>query len=50
MLGRSVPTVNRYALSGRLPFAQKLPGDRGAYLFHRADVEAFNVEPLEMPA
>jgi excisionase family DNA binding protein len=40
-LGLSVPTVNRYALAGRLPVAQKLPGFRGAYLFTLEAVEAF---------
>lgn len=40
ILGKSVPTVNRWAAEGRLQPAQKLPGQRGAYLFRRADVEA----------
>lgn len=33
-------TVSRWAMSGALAPARKLPGLRGAYLFRRADVEA----------
>jgi len=44
LLQVSVPTINRWAGSGRLPSAQKLPGIRGAYLFRRSDVEAFASE------
>lgn len=40
IVGKSIPTVNRWASEGRLPFAHKLPGQRGAYLFRRTDVEA----------
>ena len=36
----SVTHVNRLALEGKLPVAQKLPGRTGAYLFRRDDVEA----------
>lgn len=37
--GRSVATVKRAARSGELPFALKMPGDTGAYLFVRSTVE-----------
>ena len=40
ILGKSVATVNRLALLGRLTPTLKLPGKTGAYLFARADVEA----------
>jgi excisionase family DNA binding protein len=33
-------TLARWAQSGKLPPALKMPGVRGAYLFHRRDVEA----------
>lgn len=41
ILGKSIPTVNRYATSGELVSARKLPGLRGAYLFTPQAVEAF---------
>lgn len=41
LLQVSVPTINRWAGSGRLPVAHKLPGIRGAYLFRREDVQRF---------
>ena len=44
IVGRSVPTVNRWAAEGILTPAQKLPGLRGAYLFRRSDVEALSQE------
>lgn len=40
ILGKSVPTVNRWAVEGKLTPARKLPGLRGPHLFYRADVEA----------
>lgn len=40
LLGASVPSVNRWATSGRLPVAQQLAGVRGARLYRRSDVEA----------
>lgn len=40
VLGVSIPTVNRWARSGKLQPAHKVPGIRGAYLFHRRVVEA----------
>lgn len=39
ILGRSVPTINRWAANGRLPVVQQLPGSTGARLFLRRDVE-----------
>ncbi len=39
ILGVSSRTVKRYALTGELAPVTKMPGDTGAYLFHRADVE-----------
>ena len=39
ILGKSVATVNRLALLGRLKPERKLPGRTGAYLFRRKDVE-----------
>lgn len=41
ILNRAIPTVNKYATTGELPHAHKLPGLRGAYLFRREDVEAY---------
>jgi predicted DNA-binding transcriptional regulator AlpA len=38
--GRSPRTIARWAQSGRLPIALRLPGGTGALLFHPADVEA----------
>lgn len=39
-LGVHVRTVHRMVSAGRLEPAVKVPGMRGAYLFHRADVDA----------
>jgi hypothetical protein len=39
--GVSIPTIKRLAGTPALPVAIKMPGLTGAYLFHRADVEAF---------
>jgi Helix-turn-helix domain len=48
----SVPTIKRLAGTDALPYAMKMPGKTGAYLFHRSDVEAFrdsrNTEPAEV--
>lgn len=41
--GKTVATINRWAASGALPVAKRLPGRTGANLFHRADVEAVQV-------
>lgn len=43
-LGRSVPTVNRWAAEGRLTIAHKLPGPNGAHLFDRLEVERLAAE------
>lgn len=40
ILGRPVATVNRWATEGRLAVALKLPGETGARLYRRVDVEA----------
>ena len=39
LLGKSGRTVVRLAEAGDIPFAQKLPGPNGAYLFRRSDIE-----------
>jgi predicted site-specific integrase-resolvase len=44
ILGKSLPTVKRYAMAGRLPVAVKMKGDTGAYLFERADVDRLAAE------
>lgn len=43
-LGTSVPTVNRHARNGALPFATKAPGSRGAYMFDPKVIEALAAE------
>jgi len=40
ILGWSLAKVKREAKAGTLPHEAKLPGDTGAYLFHRAVIEA----------
>lgn len=40
ILGKGVSSVNRDAQLGYLPYALKLPGKTGAYLFERVVVEA----------
>lgn len=40
ILGKSGRTVVRMAEKGLVPTVGKLPGDNGAYLFRRSDVEA----------
>ena len=42
ILGIDPRTVQRKAISGELPTVSKLPGSTGAYLFNRADIEAFH--------
>ena len=39
VLGIDRSTLSRWISSGRIKPAMQLPGDSGAYLFHRADVE-----------
>ena len=41
ILGKSQRTVTRMADRGAIPFAQKLPGPNGPYLFTRANVDAY---------
>jgi excisionase family DNA binding protein len=43
-LGVSVKTVTRWAVTGRLDPATKLPGTTGAYLFRPADVARLEQE------
>ncbi len=40
LVGVSIATIKRAASAGQLPIAHKMPGQTGAYLFHRTDVEA----------
>lgn len=44
LVHRTVATVNRWAIEGRLRPAMKLPRRTGANLFRLADVEAFLAE------
>lgn len=46
LLGVSKPTVKRMARAGTLPVAIKMPGQTGAYLFHRSDVAALTTEAV----
>lgn len=39
MLGLHVATVVRRVQAGEIPYAMKLPGETGAYLFDRKDIE-----------
>lgn len=41
IIGKSNATVKRLAKAGTLPIAFKLGRGKGAYVFHRADVEAY---------
>ena len=41
LFGKTPRTIARMAGDGALPAAHKLPGKTGAYLFRRADVEAW---------
>lgn len=48
LAGRTVATVNRWVLEGKLIPAVEMPGRTGARLFRRADVDAFlTAEPVE---
>lgn len=38
--GVDIRTIQRWATSGVLEPAAKIPGRTGAYLFHRGDIEA----------
>lgn len=46
LLGVGRSTLTRWVQSGRLTEAMKLPGDTGARLFRRSDVEAL-LSPTE---
>ena len=48
LLGKSGRTVQRMAISGELPVAQRLPGPNGANLFRRSDVEAYKRHALAL--
>lgn len=39
LTGWSVTSINRWAKNGDLPWAHKLPGPTGSYLFDRAVVQ-----------
>lgn len=39
LIGKSGRTVSRMAKTGAIPFAQKIPGPNGAYLFRFQDIE-----------
>lgn len=41
VLGVTQRTAKRLAQRGELRFVVKMPGDTGAYLFNRLDVEAY---------
>lgn len=43
-LGIDRSTLTRRVAAGRVPYAGKAPGVRGAYLFHRADIERLAAE------
>lgn len=49
ILGVSIRTVHRRVAAGDLTPVRQLPGPNGAYLFHRADVEALLREPNGEP-
>ena len=40
LLGKSVATVNRWAAEGRITPAVEMPGETGARLYRRSDIEA----------
>lgn len=47
LLKKDRRTIHRWAASGKLPVAHKLPGDTGAFLFRRSDVEALKAEAVQ---
>ena len=48
MFGKTVATINRWVLEGKLTPAIDMGGRTGARLYRRSDVEAFlNAEPTE---
>lgn len=40
VLGVSLATLRRHTVAGVVPIATKLPGQTGAYLFHRDTIHA----------
>jgi excisionase family DNA binding protein len=50
ILGVSSRTVKRLARAGELPYTIKMPGDTGAYLFLRRDVERIRDQRATGPA
>lgn len=49
ILGKSGRTIARMAATGQLPYAMKLPGPKGAYLFRRSAIEALAAAASEEP-
>jgi len=47
MLDVATSTLTRWVADGRLSAALKMPGRNGAFLFHRADIEALVRELTE---
>lgn len=39
LLGKSVATINRWVVLGKIKPAHEMPGETGARLFRRSDVE-----------
>lgn len=50
LISRSGRTIVRWALAGRIPIAQQLPGPNGAFLFRESDVRAAIRFPDEQSA
>ena len=48
MLGKTVATVNRWAAEGKITPALKMPGDTGARLYRRTDIEALRPRPSDV--
>lgn len=44
ILNRHQATIGRWVENGRLTPVHKFPGKNGAYLFHRAEIEALRDE------
>lgn len=44
MLGKSVDTINRWVKEGRITPTIEMPGETGARLYRRSDVEALLAE------
>lgn len=50
ILGKRPRTVQRMVAAGKIPHAKKLPGNKGAFLFYRSDIEAVLAEMTEATA